>query len=166
MRAMGQEIPRVPSLAAYPLELRTALILEEAHEFMAACGLQEDHDSIESSYARVRPADPGAMLDALVDLVYVVVGAASAMGVDLDRAFDAVHTANMAKLGPDGKPIRRADGKILKPEGWKPSNLAEVWQAECQRAEEEQRAEKAWRTRRISQLELELKNLKEESSRA
>jgi predicted HAD superfamily Cof-like phosphohydrolase len=35
-------------------------------------------------------------------------------GIDLDTAITAVHLANMSKLGLDGKPILRADGKALK----------------------------------------------------
>lgn len=41
-------------------------------------------------------------------------GAATVEGIDLDVAITAVHVANMSKLGPDGKPIMRNDGKVLK----------------------------------------------------
>jgi hypothetical protein len=87
--------------------LRQRLIIEEYKEWHAA----EAAD------------DPGETLDAIVDLVYVLVGAALEYGWDFAGAFAAVQAANMAKLGPDGKPIVRADGKILKPEGWKPADL-------------------------------------------
>lgn len=98
--------------------LRRALIREEFREHLDA----EDAD------------DPIAALDALVDMVYVIVGAALEYGFDFAGAFAAVHAANMAKLGPDGKPIMRADGKVLKPEGWKPADLTPFITSALQRA--------------------------------
>lgn len=87
--------------------LRRRLITEEYNEYIEA-----------------EAADDGvATLDALVDIVYVVVGAAVEYGMDFSGAFTAVHAANMAKLGPDKKPIVRPDGKILKPDGWRPADL-------------------------------------------
>lgn len=56
---------------------------------------------------------PGAV-DALADIIYVCLGAAVTWGVDMSPIFRAVHTANMAKTGGS----MRADGKILKPDGW------------------------------------------------
>lgn len=50
----------------------------------------------------------------LADLAYVVYGAAVALGIDLDKAVALVHESNMSKLGSDGKPILREDGKVLK----------------------------------------------------
>jgi predicted HAD superfamily Cof-like phosphohydrolase len=51
--------------------------------------------------------------------------------------FDIVQAANMAKLGPDGKPIiRPEDGKIMKPEGWEPPE--EKLEAEIKRQYEAQ----------------------------
>lgn len=38
------------------------------------------------------------VVDALSDILYVVYGAGSSMGVDLDNAFDCVHKSNMSKL--------------------------------------------------------------------
>ncbi len=49
-----------------------------------------------------------------VDLLYVVFQRAAAFGWDIQSAFNRVHASNMSKLGEDGKPIRREDGKILK----------------------------------------------------
>jgi predicted HAD superfamily Cof-like phosphohydrolase len=39
---------------------------------------------------------------------------------------DAVHTSNMTKLGADGRPVRRPDGKILKGPGYRPPEIAAV----------------------------------------
>jgi len=40
-----------------------------------------------------------------------------------DTAFAEVHRSNMSKLGPDGKPVRREDGKILKGPNYSPADL-------------------------------------------
>lgn len=61
--------------------------------------------------------------DALADLVVVIVGMALELGLPLDRVWDEVHRANMAKVGPDGKVMYRGDGKVLKPEGWTPPDI-------------------------------------------
>jgi predicted HAD superfamily Cof-like phosphohydrolase len=50
----------------------------------------------------------------LVDLEYVILGAGHAFGVNLDAVFDEVQRSNMSKLGEDGKPIYRDDGKVMK----------------------------------------------------
>ena len=52
--------------------------------------------------------------------------AAAAFGFDLDTAMDRIFESNMSKLGPDGKPIYRADGKVLKPESYKPPVLTDL----------------------------------------
>jgi predicted HAD superfamily Cof-like phosphohydrolase len=63
--------------------------------------------------------------DALADLLYVVYGVGHLYGVNLDRCLDIVHTSNMTKLGEDGKPIYRDDGKIMKGPNYVPPNLEE-----------------------------------------
>lgn len=57
-------------------------------------------------------------VDALTDIIYLVVGTAVEMGVDLDPCLAIVHGKNMDKLGPDGKPLIDKTGKVRKPEGW------------------------------------------------
>lgn len=58
----------------------------------------------------------------LCDLIYVVLGTAVSFGIDLNPIWDAVQSSNMQKTkGP-----RREDGKILKPEGWKPPNITSL----------------------------------------
>jgi predicted HAD superfamily Cof-like phosphohydrolase len=63
----------------------------------------------------------------LSDLLYVVFGTADLLGIPLGKSFAAVHTSNMSKLGEDGKPIRREDGKVLKGPNYRPADLAEVF---------------------------------------
>lgn len=43
--------------------------------------------------------------------------------------FGAVHASNMSKLGPDGRPVKSEGGRILKPEGYRPADVAGVLRA-------------------------------------
>ena len=52
--------------------------------------------------------------DALTDILYVVYGAGHSFGIDLDECFNEVHRSNMTKLGADGRPMYREDGKVMK----------------------------------------------------
>lgn len=62
------------------------------------------------------------MLKELADLVYVCHQMAACFGWDLQTAFNRVHRSNLSKLGEDGKPIRREDGKVIKgPNYYEPS---------------------------------------------
>lgn len=48
------------------------------------------------------------------DVQYVLSGFGVSFGIPIEQAFDLTHESNMSKLGPDGKPIFREDGKIMK----------------------------------------------------
>lgn len=62
--------------------------------------------------------------DGLADSVYVHVGTALEYGIPLEVIWGIVQAANMDKVDPvTGKVIRREDGKILKPSGWKPPDV-------------------------------------------
>ena len=65
-------------------------------------------------------------LKELADLVYVCFQYAENMEWDLEEALDRVHKSNMSKLGLDGKPIRRQDGKVLKGPNYQPPNLSDL----------------------------------------
>ena len=65
-------------------------------------------------------------LKELADLVYVCFQYAENNNWDLLEALDRVHKSNMSKLGLDGKPIRRADGKVLKGPNYEPPNLRDL----------------------------------------
>lgn len=45
-------------------------------------------------------------------------GVAAMFGIPYRQVFDLIHTANMDKRGPDGKVIKDAGGKVLKPTQW------------------------------------------------
>ena len=65
-------------------------------------------------------------LKELADLVYVCYQMAASQEWDLDEAMRRVHKSNMSKLGEDGKPIYRADGKVLKGPNYAPPNLKDI----------------------------------------
>lgn len=62
----------------------------------------------------------------LADLLYVVYGTGVAFGIPLDAVFEEVHKSNMSKLGEDGKPIYRKDGKVLKGPNYNSPNIMKV----------------------------------------
>ncbi|MDB4257074.1 nucleoside triphosphate pyrophosphohydrolase family protein [bacterium] len=63
-------------------------------------------------------------LDALVDILVVTIGAIRAAGWDAEGAWKEVMDTNFAKIDPvTGKVNKRADGKVLKPEGWQAPQL-------------------------------------------
>jgi NTP pyrophosphatase (non-canonical NTP hydrolase) len=101
-KAFGVE----PSGDHWTFELRARLIKEEAKELrdeLVPSGVARDYDRIAKE---------------LADLVVVTYGTAITLGIDLDEALRLVHASNMSKLGDDGKPVKRADGKILKGPGY------------------------------------------------
>lgn len=99
MEAFGQECKETPEFPSDKIiELREKLIAEEFKEYIEA----------------VNSRDIIGIADALSDLLYVVYGAGHAYGIDLDLTFNLVHDSNMSKLGPDGKPMYREDGKVMK----------------------------------------------------
>lgn len=65
-------------------------------------------------------------LKELADLVYVCYQYAANMEWDLDQAMIRVHESNMSKLGDNGKPIYRADGKVLKGPNYKEPTLTDL----------------------------------------
>lgn len=132
MRAFGQ---RMPERAALPdvntMELRADLIREELEELVAAYTITD-------------------YFDAILDLLYVVHGAAAAAGItaeQLEAGFAEVHRSNMSKmwtvedvatwlphehdyrlerLEPDLYIVRRADGKVVKSPSYSPANLGKI----------------------------------------
>ncbi|MDC6481074.1 nucleoside triphosphate pyrophosphohydrolase family protein [bacterium] len=97
---------QAPSEANYKMYLD--LIREEVGELEDAIA---DNDRIEQ-------------LDALIDILVVTIGAVRAGGMNAEGAWKEVMDTNFAKIDPTtGKVIKREDGKVLKPEGWKAPEL-------------------------------------------
>jgi len=86
------------------------LIAEEYKEFLYAC----ESEGYEQE------------LKELADLVYVCFQYAENMEWDLEEAMCRIHESNLSKLGLDGKPIRRADGKVLKGPNYQPPKLDDL----------------------------------------
>ncbi len=104
----GSACDQEPSEANYKMYLD--LIREETDELEEAI---QDNDKVEQ-------------LDALIDILVVTMGAIRAAGWDGVSAWQEVMNTNFAKIDPTtGKVIKRADGKVLKPEGWKAPELAQ-----------------------------------------
>ena len=106
MNAFGQTVETEPTWTSVS-ELRYSLIEEELKELRQAL---IERDIVE-------------VADALTDLLYVVYGAGHSFGIDLNKCFEEVHSSNMTKLGPEGKPIYREDGKVMKGPGYRAPDL-------------------------------------------
>ena len=99
-----------PSRPGFPsgdrVQLRTTLLCEEFGELMQA----------------LTRGDLVEVADGLADLIYVAIGTALELGIDLAPIWEEVHRSNMAKA-PGGVVTRREDGKVLKPAGWTPPDV-------------------------------------------
>jgi predicted HAD superfamily Cof-like phosphohydrolase len=115
--AFGQRVGEKPELpsAIQERELRKKLLQEEFDEYIQA----ENEESIVD------------VADALADIIYIACGTAVAYGIPLDKIFNEVHRSNMAKL-VNGQPIYRADGKVLKPEGWTAPDVKGILEKESE----------------------------------
>ena len=96
--------------------MQRTLIVEEFKEFLDA----------ENQLIMGLKINASECLKELADLVYVCYQYAENLDWDLDEALNRVHASNMSKLGEDGKPIRREDGKILKGPNYKEPSLIDL----------------------------------------
>ena len=110
---------------------------DQAIEFRSAYGIQNTPDNrtmqlalIDEEFQEFRNSFHNesyeAELKELADLVYVCFQFAENMEWDLEEALDRVHKSNMSKLGLDGTPIRRSDGKVLKGPNYTPPILNDL----------------------------------------
>ena len=88
------------------MKLRIALVEEEFLELKQA----------------YKEKDFPSFVDAIADSIYVLLGTATATGVDLEPIWEEVQKTNMAKTVGHN----RADGKLLKPEGWSPPDISSL----------------------------------------
>ena len=120
-----------PGLERESLTMRMSLIAEEFAELVGAVYGEAARGEVEAAYERAAATDDGRRdtveaADALADLVYVVYGMALETGIDLAAVLAEVQRSNMSKLGADGKPIYREDGKVLKGPGYFPPDIVGV----------------------------------------
>lgn len=110
-RAFGVPVldrPEIP--AADRVDLRLALLDEEAIELC---------DALEAG-------DLAQIAKEGCDLIYVVAGLFAEYGIDGAAVWAEVQRSNMSKLGEDGEPVLRADGKVLKGPGYREADVAGV----------------------------------------
>jgi predicted HAD superfamily Cof-like phosphohydrolase len=90
------------------IDLYFELIKEEYGEFV---------DSVEQG-------NEVEQLDACMDMIWVILGYCYMKGWNVKGAWNEVALSNLLKIDPETKKvIKREDGKILKPEGWKAPDL-------------------------------------------
>jgi len=145
MAPLGCEDPEFAHMDDERVSLRLGLITEELGELFEAFGIVLQPDYIVERYGSpVATFNESAMkngfalkkaravghkrngrevADALGDLVYVIYGLALEMGYDLRDVIREIHASNMTKLGEDGKPIYREDGKVLKGPNYMKPNI-------------------------------------------
>lgn len=116
MTAMGQPVSQGwEDLEGIRLGLK--LITEEARELEeAALALSWNSE----------PDTREDLTKELADLVYVCWWLAARIGIDLNATLRLVHASNMSKLGPDGKPVKRGDGKVLKGPNYRAPDLSDI----------------------------------------
>lgn len=110
-------------------------IFDDVSKFMVACGQTVDIDNVAqgSLYIDLIAEEFDELnssetqedeLDAVCDMLYVLIGLANSRGYDITGAFREVHRSNMSKVDPStGKVLKREDGKILKPSTFSPPHL-------------------------------------------
>ena len=94
--------------------LRFNLMKEENEEYLEAV---QNNDIVE-------------IADALGDMLYILCGTILEHGLQhkIEAVFDEIQRSNMSKLGEDGKPIYREDGKVLKGPNYFKPNFEEILQ--------------------------------------
>lgn len=128
---------RMPVRAGAPtvdferLRMRVGLIAEEFAELMGAIYGEAAEDRILTAVDEAIDGDDGTRdvvetADALADMIYVIYGMALEAGIDLPAVLNEVQRSNMSKLGADGEPIYREDGKVLKGPGFFNPDIARV----------------------------------------
>lgn len=100
------------NLGSLKNELRFNLMKEENEEYLEAV---QDNNIIE-------------IADALGDMLYILCGTILEHGLQhkIEEIFDEIQRSNMSKLGEDGKPIYREDGKVMKGPNYFKPNFEEI----------------------------------------
>ncbi len=105
---LGIQQSPVANLSMQKLKLRFDLMDEENKEYLEAA---ENNDLVE-------------VADALGDMLYILCGTILEHGMQykIEEVFNEIQRSNMSKLGADGTPIYREDGKVMKgPNYFKPN---------------------------------------------
>ena len=113
------------------VHMRLGLIAEEFAELVGAVYGMNARSGIEAAFRQAVKDDDGTRntvesADALGDLVYVIYGMALEMGIPMRDVLAEIQASNLSKLGEDGKPIYREDGKVLKGPGFFSPDITRV----------------------------------------
>lgn len=109
---LGVSHTPVAKLSPQKLKLRFDLMDEENKEYLEAA---ENNDLVE-------------VADALGDMLYILCGTILEHGMQykIEDVFNEIQRSNMSKLGADGKPIYREDGKVMKGPNYFKPNIASI----------------------------------------
>lgn len=121
-KAFGMPVQKKKIVIPQRNELRAKLIMEEAVETAEALTGWEIRWDWHGGSPTPGYGNREKVIDGMCDILVVTYGCAVEMGVDLRPYFDEVNKTNMAKVGG---PVR-ADGKQLKPKGWKKPDIAKM----------------------------------------
>jgi predicted HAD superfamily Cof-like phosphohydrolase len=107
-------------VSAFPTAFPSTTSCEMRHRIMA----EENEEYLAAAVA----GDRTEILDALGDQLFVLIGTILTHGMQdvIEEAFDRIAASNLSKLGADGKPIVRDDGKILKGPNFQPPKLRDL----------------------------------------
>jgi len=85
--------------------------------------IQEEVSELETSKTI---DDKAEVIDACFDTIWVIVGYLHSLGYDIDAIWNEGAQSNLIKINKEtGQVVKRDDGKILKPEGWRPPNFSQ-----------------------------------------
>lgn len=124
--------PRGVKMDEKQLAFRYSLLFEEFYELKEEVAAAIADLNING---KVSGKTKERMLKEMADLQYVLSGMAVAFDLPLQVAFVRVHKSNMSKLGEDGKPIYRDDGKVLKGSRYVPVDLEDLVEEKEERKE-------------------------------
>lgn len=110
------------------VHMRLGLVAEEFAELVGAVYGSQARAQMEEAFRDAVALDDASrdtieVADALGDLVYVIYGMALELGIPLRDVLAEIQGSNLSKLGSDGKPIYREDGKVLKGPHFYPPNI-------------------------------------------
>lgn len=109
---LGVQQKPIANLDESKLQLRFDLMAEENEEYLEAA---KNNDIVE-------------VADALGDMLYILCGTILEHGMQhkIEAVFNEIQRSNMSKLGADGKPIYREDGKVMKGPNYFKPNISDI----------------------------------------
>ena len=130
MKEVLNKLKEFHSTYGHPIESEPTTQTTEMAELRYKLAKEELDEYLEAN----RNDDPIEVADALADQLYILLGTMLVHGMHdvIEDVFNEVHRSNMSKLGEDGKPILREDGKVMKgPNYTKPelgSIISQAWE--------------------------------------